>query len=219
MTKLMIFDLDGTLLYTLEDLAGATNWVLAQYGYPPHPTDRYRYLVGNGIYNLIRRALPEEARTDERVNRLAEEQTAYYNQHLLDHTRPYEGITEALAALRERGVEVAVLTNKPDSAAQQLMKDFFPEIDFFEVFGQRPGVPIKPDPAALNLLVEHAGVDKNEVFYFGDSNVDMEVANNAGIRGVGVLWGYRTKEELEGAGAYTTINKVSDLLLLAEKNG
>ncbi|WP_312641902.1 HAD family hydrolase [Hydrogenoanaerobacterium sp.] len=219
MTKLMIFDLDGTLLDTIHDLAAATNWVLERHGYPTHPTKAYHYFVGDGVLMLITRALPEEARIPEIIAQLKTEQVAYYNEHMLDSTKPFAGISEVLEELQNKGYALAVVTNKPNEPAQQLVKDFFPKINFMQVFGQRDGIPHKPDPTCVNMVIEQSGFSKDETLYFGDSDVDMLVAKNADVRGIGVLWGYRTKEELEKAGAYTVIDKVEDILSIAEKNG
>ena len=212
MTKLMIFDLDGTLLDTIRDLAEATNHVLAAHGYPTHSTEAYHYFVGNGVRTLISRSLPEQARTPERIEQFKEEQVAYYHEHMYDHTRPFPGMQQVLAALQGRGIKLAVVSNKVDEAVQQMICDFFPEIRFEHICGQRDGIPHKPDPTMVNLVIAEAGVSKAEVLYFGDSDVDMQTAHNAGVKGIGVLWGYRTKEELQSAGAYAVLDKVEDLL-------
>ncbi|MEF9853321.1 MAG: HAD family hydrolase [Hydrogenoanaerobacterium sp.] len=214
MTKLMIFDLDGTLLDTIHDLAAATNTVLTKHGYPTHTTPEYNYLVGNGVVKLITRALPENARTEQNIEEIKNEQVAYYNAHLYDNTKPFDGIPQALEKLQEQGVMLAVVTNKPDEAAKELIKSFFPNIGFAQVQGNCEGVPIKPNPAAVNRVIENSGVLKNEVLYFGDSDVDMIVAKNAGVTGVGVLWGYRTKEELQNAGAQLLIKHPQDILTI-----
>lgn len=216
MTKLMIFDLDGTLLDTIHDLAAATNRTLERHGYPTHPTKAYHYFVGNGVIKLITRALPEEARTPALIEQIKNEQVADYSLHMLDQTRPFAGIPEVLAALQARGIQLAVVTNKPDAPAQQLVRDFFPEIHFIQVLGNRKGIPVKPDPTAVNSVIEAAGAAKDEVLYFGDSDVDMLTAKNAGVKGIGVLWGYRTEDELRNAGALAILHNVEDLLLTPE---
>lgn len=218
MIKLMIFDLDGTLLDTIHDLANATNTVLTRHGYPVHPTQAYHYFVGDGVFKLIERALPLHARTPATIEQVRAEQVAYYTAHMFDNTKPFEGICAALTALAVQGVSLAVLTNKPDEPAQVLVRRFFPDISFDQVVGQRAGVPTKPDPTAVNKMIQQAGVAKEEVLYLGDSDVDMLMAANAGVCGIGVLWGYRTKEELQKAGAYAVIDKVEELLALPAKN-
>ncbi|RPF48472.1 phosphoglycolate phosphatase [Hydrogenoanaerobacterium saccharovorans] len=218
MIKLMIFDLDGTLIDSIHDLAAATNWVLKRHGYPTHPTDAYHYFVGDGVLMLIARALPEEARTPEIIAQLKTEQVAYYHEHMQDNTKPFHGISEVLLELQNRGYSLAVVTNKPNEQAQQLVKDFFPKINFIQVFGNRDGIPHKPDPTCVNMVIEQSGFTKDETLYIGDSDVDMLVANNAKVKGIGVLWGYRTKEELQKAGAYAIVDKVEDLLRIAQNN-
>lgn len=212
MTKLMIFDLDGTLLYTLEDLAIATNRVLKAHGFPEHPLEAYRYFVGNGLKAQITRALPEEKRGDAAlIDALAAGELAYYNAHMMEHTRPYEGIVPALEALQRRGVLLGVVTNKPDSAAQGLMRELFPTVHFFCVWGKREGTPLKPDPSGVLAILERAAIPKAEVLYFGDSGVDMQTAQNAGITGIGVLWGYRDAAELTQAGAARLLQHPNEL--------
>lgn len=218
MIKLIIFDLDGTLLDTIHDLATATNMVLAKHGYPTHPTQDYHYFVGDGIVKLIERALPPCACTPANIEQVRAEQIDYYTAHMFDSTKPFEGICDALTALAAQGVSLAVLTNKPDAPAQELVRRFFPDISFDQIAGQRVGVPTKPDPTAVNRMIQQANVLKEEVLYLGDSDVDMLTAANAGVRGIGVLWGYRTKDELQKAGAYAVIDKVEELLLLPAKN-
>lgn len=217
MTKLMIFDLDGTLLDTIRDLTNATNWVLKRHGYPTHPTQAYHYFVGNGVTRLIERALPQQARKMEIIKELQQEQVAYYQAHCLEQTAPFPGVAQALRALRQRDVLLAVATNKPNAPAQQLVRKFFAGIDFFAICGQREGVPTKPDPTVLLSIIEHAGVEKAQVLYFGDSDVDMLAAQNAGVKGIGVSWGYRTRQELQRAGAHAIIDKPEDFLRLEEK--
>ena len=212
MIKLMIFDLDGTLLDTIHDLAAATNTVLTKHGYSTHTTEEYHYLVGNGVVNLITRALPEKARTPQIIEEVMNEQVLYYNNHLYDNTKPFNAIPDVLAELERRGVMLAVVTNKPDAAAKELIKSFFPNIGFVQVQGNCEGIPVKPNPAAVNAVIKKSGVLKSEVLYFGDSDVDMQVAKNADVKAVGVLWGYRKKEELQNAGADILIENTEDII-------
>lgn len=216
MIKLMIFDLDGTLLDTIHDLAAATNFVLEKRGYKAHTTPEYYYLVGNGIYNLIKNSLPEGARTPENIEALKDEQLTYYSAHLYDNTKPFDGIPQALEALQKRGIKLAVVTNKPHAAAQELMRSFFPNIAFECVQGNCEGIPVKPNPAAVNMVIEKAGVLKDEVLYFGDSDVDMLVAKNAGVKAIGVLWGYRKEDELLSAGADIIIKAPEEIISMKE---
>lgn len=201
MTKLAIFDLDGTLLNTVEDLGNATNYALTQCGFPIHPTDAYYQMVGRGIYNLFRAAIPSEYATEDNVQRMASYFIPYYDAHKCDCTRPYDGIPGMLKTITAAGVRLAVASNKYQDGAEKLVHHFFGEYDFVRILGQREGQPIKPDPAIVDqVLAEVPSVTKSETVYVGDSNVDMQTGLNAGVRTVGVSWGFRTREELA---AYT----------------
>ena len=196
MKKLVIFDLDGTLLNTIADLATSTNHALRTCGFPTHDVSAYRYFVGNGITKLFERALPEEERTAEQVARIRPLFLAHYDAHNTDHSTPYPGIEALLATLQDHGVALAVASNKYQAATEKLVAHFFPGITFVKVLGQREGIPTKPDPGIVNEIVAVAGVEKSEVLYVGDSNVDMQTAQNGGVDACGVTWGFRPKEEL-----------------------
>ena len=196
MKKLVIFDLDGTLLNTIADLATSTNHALRTCGFPTHDVSAYRYFVGNGITKLFERALPEEERTAEQVARIRPLFLAHYDAHNTDHSTPYPGIEALLATLQDHGVALAVASNKYQAATEKLVAHFFPGITFVKVLGQREGIPTKPDPGIVNEIVAVAGVEKPEVLYVGDSNVDMQTAQNGGVDACGVTWGFRPKEEL-----------------------
>ncbi|WP_288354605.1 HAD family hydrolase [uncultured Bacteroides sp.] len=197
MKKLVIFDLDGTLLNTIADLAAATNYALTQFGYPTHPTDAYRFFVGNGINKLFERALPEQERTLENVIRIRSKFVPYYNIHNADLSRPYPGIEELLNLLQQHHLQLAVASNKYQEATAKLIGQYFPAIHFTAVFGQRDNVPTKPDPQVVNEIIQMAGVSKEEVVYIGDSGVDMQTGCNAGVTTIGACWGFRPKSELE----------------------
>lgn len=197
MKKLVIFDLDGTLLNTIADLAAATNYALTQFGYPTHPTDAYRFFVGNGINKLFERALPEQERTPENVIRIRSKFVPYYNIHNADLSRPYPGIEELLNLLQQHHLQLAVASNKYQEATAKLIGQYFPAIHFTAVFGQRDNVPTKPDPQVVNEIIQMAGVSKEEVVYIGDSGVDMQTGCNAGVATIGACWGFRPKSELE----------------------
>lgn len=197
MTKLAIFDLDGTLLNTVEDLGNATNYALEQCGFPTHPIEAYYQMVGRGIYNLFRAAVPAGQSTEEVVQRMASIFIPYYDAHKCDFTRPYDGIPAMLKTITAAGVRLAVASNKYQDGAEKLVHHFFGEYDFVRILGQREGQPIKPDPAIVDqVLAEVPSVTKSETVYVGDSNVDMQTGLNAGVRTVGVSWGFRTREEL-----------------------
>ena len=197
MTKLAIFDLDGTLLNTVEDLGNATNYALTQCGFPIHPTDAYYQMVGRGIYNLFRAAIPAGQSTEEVVQRMASIFIPYYDAHKCDFTRPYDGIPAMLKTITAAGVRLAVASNKYQDGAEKLVHHFFGEYDFVRILGQREGQPIKPDPAIVDqILAEVPSVTKSETVYVGDSNVDMQTGANAEVRTIGVTWGFRSREEL-----------------------
>lgn len=217
MKKLVIFDLDGTLLNTIADLAMATNQALQYFGYPVHETDAYRFFVGNGINKLFERTLPETERTAENIARIRSRFVPFYDAHNADMSRPYPGIQELLDALQQRGVMTAVASNKYQSATAKLIAHYFPTIRFTEVQGQREGIPTKPDPSIVRDILAKAGVEKEEVLYVGDSGVDMQTAHNAGVNAIGVAWGFRPREELEACHPVCIIEKAEDLLPLLDE--
>lgn len=197
MKRLVIFDLDGTLLNTIADLANSTNHALNQLGYPTHEPEEYNFMVGNGINKLFERALPEGEKTEENVLRVRQEFIPYYDQHNADESRPYPGIPELLETLQAKGIQLAVASNKYQAATEKLIAHYFPNIKFIAVFGQRDGVNVKPDPAIVEDILRISGTPKKEVLYVGDSGVDMQTARNAGVTACGVTWGFRPLAELE----------------------
>ena len=215
--RLIVFDLDGTLLNSLEDLADSANWVLEQHGFPTHPVDAYRYFVGDGVRKLIERILPQEERTEARIEQCQQEFVAYYKVHMEDKTSVYEGITELLVELKNRGLKIAVATNKVHIAVKPLMEKYFPEIRFDSMIGQREGVPVKPAPQIMFDILRETGCEPSEALHVGDTATDMQLAHNAGVTPVGVLWGYRPLEELQEAGAKFIIEKPEELLRLVHE--
>ena len=212
MTKLAIFDLDGTLLNTVEDLGNATNYALTQCGFPIHPTDAYYQMVGRGIYNLFRAAIPSEYATEDNVQRMASYFIPYYDAHKCDCTRPYDGIPEMLKTITDRGVRLAVASNKYQDGAEKLVHHFFGDYEFVKILGQREGQPIKPDPAIVDqILAEVPYISKAETVYVGDSNVDMQTGANAKVRTIGVSWGFRGREELAAYHPSAIIDTPEDL--------
>ena len=212
MKKLVIFDLDGTLLNTIADLAASTNQALRHFCYPEHPTEAYRFFVGNGINKLFERALPESERTEENVLRIRSKFIPYYNEHNADFSTPYPDIPEVLHILQEHGLMLAVASNKYQLATEKLIAHYFPTIRFVKVLGQREGIPVKPDPTIVNDILKIAHVSKEEVLYVGDSGVDMQTAINAGVDAVGVTWGFRPRTELEPLKPLGLIDKAKELL-------
>lgn len=197
MKKLVIFDLDGTLLNTIADLAHSTNYALNKLGYPTHEIEKYNFMVGNGIDKLFERALPEGEKSKENVLRVRKEFVPYYDIHNADDSRPYPGIPELLSYLQDAGIQITVASNKYQAATQKLIDHYFPEIHFTAVFGQREGIKVKPDPTVVFDILEVAKVTKEEVLYVGDSGVDMQTAANARVTACGVTWGFRPRAELE----------------------
>ena len=217
MKKLVIFDLDGTLLNTIADLAQSTNHALQALGYPTHDTSAYPFMVGNGINKLFERALPEGEKTQENVLRVRAEFIPYYNIHNADLSRPYPGIPQLLDALQAKGIQIAVASNKYQEATTKLIAHYFPGIRFCAVLGQREGIPVKPDPTIVHDILKQAQVSPEEVLYVGDSGVDMQTARNAGVEACGVTWGFRPRTELEEASPAHIVNKTEDILMLAGK--
>ena len=272
MTKLVIFDLDGTLLDTVEDLGNATNYALRMCGFPERPLKDYYQLVGRGIYNLFRSAMqaPDSGKVtlpdggnetvsvegnvpasvevsasapvpdEEMVSRMASYFLPYYGEHMCDFTRPYPGIPEMLASLAAAGIQVALASNKYQEGAEKLIHRFFPEIPFMKVLGQREGQPIKPDPQVVfqimagapevgpqslptdkqpfdpvlgpqSLLSDRQPFAPEDVAYVGDSNVDMQTGLNAGVRTIGVTWGFRDRAELEAFHPFAVVDTVQEL--------
>lgn len=278
MTKLVIFDLDGTLLDTVEDLGNATNYALRMCGFPERPLKDYYQLVGRGIYNLFRSAMqapdeagvsasdasnapvpgeagaptsdaskapvPDEAMApvpdEAMVHKMASYFLPYYGEHMCDCTRPYPGIPEMLASLAAAGIQVALASNKYQEGAEKLIRRFFPEIPFMKVLGQREGQPIKPDPQVVfqimatepeagphSLPTARQPIDPvvgpqslpsdrqtfapEDVAYVGDSNVDMQTGLNAGVRTIGVTWGFRDRAELEAFHPFAVVDTVQEL--------
>lgn len=197
MRKLIVFDLDGTLLNTIADLAEATNHALQVCGYPTHTTDEYAFFVGNGVDKLFERALPPMERNEENIRKIRSIFIPYYNVHNADLSRPYEGIVQMLETLQEKRFLLAVASNKYQEATRKLILHYFPHISFIRIFGQREGVPLKPDPAVILEIMRGVGVEHENMIYVGDSGVDMQTGHNAGVETIGVSWGFRPRAELE----------------------
>lgn len=196
-----IFDLDGTLIDSLGDLANACNAVLQARDLPAHPEEAYRYFVGDGVAKLIERMLPPKERTQDVCNACRQAFDRYYQSHCLDKTRPYPGIVPLLDNLRAAGAKTAVLSNKPNAFVNQICRVLFGSGRFDFVFGQREGVPNKPAPAGIVQLIKLSGAMPQETVMLGDSAMDMEAAKRAGVYGIGVAWGFRGSDELKAAGA------------------
>lgn len=210
--KLVIFDLDGTLLNTITDLGQAANYALEKNGYATHHLSSYPHFVGNGIRKLIERVLPAEDRDEVTVEKLRGDFMEYYNEHLTDTTTPYPGIEDMLRDLQAAGVKMAVATNKYQEAATRLILHFFPYISWVAIAGQIEGVPVKPDPSVVFRILGEYPTAKHDVMMVGDSGVDMETARRACVESTGVSWGFRSVAELTEAYADHIINAPDELV-------
>lgn len=215
--KLIIFDLDGTLLNTIGDLAIGCDHMLSLRGLPGHTYEEYCTFVGNGIMRLVERALPEELRTEEYVKAARKDFADYYIDHIDQKSVPYEGIIELVDELQAKGAKLAVASNKFQAGTDKLIRKFFPNIDFVEICGNREGVPLKPDTALVDFILEKAGVERNRVAMVGDSGVDIQTARNAGITSVGVSWGFRSVEELKENRADYIVSSAEELRKVLEE--
>lgn len=213
MKKLVIFDLDGTLLNTIADLGDACNYALRTLGYSEHALATYNYMVGNGVRKLIERAEPDA--DQETVERLLNLFRQYYDEHSTDHTAPYPGIPELLAKLHENGVAIAVATNKYQAAVDKIIPHFFPDIPFVAILGQIDDRPVKPDPSIVFAALNEHPTPKADVLFVGDSAVDIETARRACVESVGVTWGFRPMSELRGAYADHIVSDPAEILTIA----
>ncbi len=216
MKTYIIFDLDGTLLNTIDDLANATNHALKEHGYPQHGLWVYPTMVGNGVTKLIERAMPEESRSEANINAVLTSFKTYYSEHCCDLTKPYPGIPELLGQLTGKGVNLAVTSNKYQEAVSRIIKHFFPTDNFRAILGNTEGMPRKPDPSIVFKALSEWPTPKNEVLYVGDSGVDMETARRACVESVGVSWGFRTIHELKEALADHIISTPAQILDLLD---
>lgn len=198
--KAVIFDLDGTLVNTLEDIADSVNHVLQQRGLPTHPTEAFRLMVGDGSRKLIERCLPAEKQDD--VDQVLSDYQAHYRTHLLCKTAPYPGIPAMLTQLCSAGLKLAVLSNKPDQGTCQIVEALFPPGTFQVVRGHREGSALKPDPASAREIMTELNTAPAETVFVGDTSIDMRTATAAGLKAIGVTWGFRSAEELTSHGAW-----------------
>jgi phosphoglycolate phosphatase len=210
--RAVLFDLDGTLLDTLVDIADATNAVLAQLGQPTHSLDQYRFFIGDGVSVLFQRALPAEQRVPAMLDQCMAGFEREYGRRWDQSSCPYPGVVEMLAALAKRAVPLAVLSNKPDEFTKKCVTRYFAETPFRAVVGQRPAVPRKPDPAAAHEIARTLGIAEGEFLYVGDTPTDMQTARNAGMFAIGVTWGFRSADELRSAGAAAIMSEPQELL-------
>lgn len=208
--KAAIFDMDGTILNTLQDLQNATNYALREHNFPERTYEEVRNFVGNGVQKLIERALPEGSSYETVQSVLASFKT-YYKVHSTDTTAPYEGIPEAIKKLREAGIKTAVVSNKPDFGVQDLVKDFFPNL-FDAALGEKAGIAKKPAPDMVNSALDSLAVSKADSVYIGDSDVDFMTAKNSGLSFIGCSWGFKGRSFLEKLGAGTIVDNAEQLV-------
>ncbi len=215
MKKLVIFDLDGTLLNTIADLGNACNYALRTLGYAEHPLPAYNYMVGNGVRMLMQRAAPDAS--PEVIDTLLKLFREYYDNHCTDLTEPYPGIPELLSQLRELGIDVAVTSNKYESAVKKIIGHYFPNIDFVATLGETPDRTKKPDPSIVFAVLGDHPTPKRDVIYVGDSAVDIETARRACVESVGVTWGFRPVSELTDANANHIVSDPEEILVMATR--
>ncbi|MDY7033102.1 MAG: HAD family hydrolase [Thermodesulfobacteriota bacterium] len=210
--KAVLFDLDGTLIDTLEDLGDSVNRVLDEKGFPTHTMDAYRYFVGDGALKLITRALPESERDNETVMVCLDAFREDYGYNWNVKTQPYKGIVEMLDMLTAHDMKMAILSNKPHEFTEQCVSEFLPKWHFQVVMGQKEPFPLKPDPSGALEVSRLLGVPPAEILYLGDTSIDMNTAKAAGMFPVGVLWGFRPAEELKESGALVLMEKPIDIM-------
>ena len=213
--RLAMFDLDGTLLNTLQDLTDSVNAVLLQHGFPTHSLDAVRSFVGNGIFTLIQKAVPVGTK-EEKLNAVFEDFKLYYAAHCADKTRPYEGVANMLLELRRQGVFTAVVSNKADFAAKELVDRYFSGL-FDAVVGEKEGVPRKPAPDSVLAVMRSLGCAATETVYIGDSDVDVETARNAEVDGIFVDWGFRSADLLRACSAATIVSTPEEIVKILSK--
>jgi phosphoglycolate phosphatase len=212
--RAIIFDLDGTLLDTLKGIADSMNAILIRMGFPTHPVDDFRYLVGDGRDNMIERALPVDRRDEQTLAECSSVIAEEYTRCWPEGTKIYDGIPELLNALQQQKVPMAILSNKPDNFTQIMVKEFFAEDPFTLIRGAVADVPGKPDPTSATQIAHDLAIEPEQIIFLGDTNTDMWTANAAGMYAVGALWGFREADELLQCGAKKLIERPQDLLTL-----
>lgn len=193
----VLFDLDGTLVDSIEDIADSMNKILLNKGFPTHELIAYKSFIGEGIKNLVRKALPEDKRADSSVSLFFDEMMNEYKQHLTEKTRPYDGIAILLDVLTKRQMKLTILSNKADELTKIVVNNLLSDWNFEIVMGAQNHIPRKPNPEGAFIISKKLGIEPNKFIYLGDTGIDMQTANDAGMYSIGVLWGYRSKEDLE----------------------
>ncbi|MDF3129803.1 HAD family hydrolase [Kiritimatiellaeota bacterium B1221] len=212
-TKAALFDLDGTLVDSLQDIANAMNEVLEKRHFPPHPVEAYNTFVGDGMEELIRRVLPRDIEACSRlVEAMVLEMKKAYARHWREHAFAYEGIREMLAGLQAAGIRMGILSNKPDDFVREMVDFVFPEVKFHTVRGVIVGGPVKPSPEGAVEILKGWGLEPAEVLYVGDTNTDMQTGKNTGMFTMGVTWGFRDRRELESSGADAVVDRPAEIV-------
>lgn len=217
MIKLCIFDLDGTLINSLNDLAAAVNYALDKNNFPIHPVIAYKDFIGNGIVVLIERATAKTNANENDRKKILADFNEYYNIHKTDTTAPYNYCVELLEELQRKGIYLAVNTNKPHRFAKDIVTKLYPNISFDIIFGKKDDIPTKPDPYATKYILDTLNIDKSECLYIGDSNVDVFTAQNANVHFCGVDWGFRGYEILKSLGAENIVYSPMEILKVIER--
>ncbi len=212
----MLFDLDGTLLDTLRDIVDSMNFALEQLGFPPHPVDAYRYFIGDSVKLMVSRALPENARDENTIEKCRQASSQEYARRWDKTTKPYPDIPQLLKELDKRKIRKAVLSNKPDEFTKPMVTKILPEFSFDIVLGVNPSIKRKPDPGAALLIADKLGIPAEKFLYLGDTNTDMQTAAASGMYAVGALWGYRDAKELLAHGAKALAEKPLDVLKIID---
>ncbi len=212
MIKAVLFDLDGTLVNSLADLANSVNFALTQFGFPTHETEKFKYFVGDGMAKLIERVLPENKKDNEIKAQVLDTFMNHYRMHYADKTIAYDGIEELVKQLADNDLKLAVVSNKAQDMAVEVTLKVLKGLQFDIVCGKREGYPTKPDPTLTLEIIKELGVKSEDCVFIGDSGMDMAVAKNANLKSIGVLWGFRTEEELSVNGADYIVNHPSEIL-------
>jgi len=213
--KAAFFDMDGTLVNSMADLATATNFAMEKHGFPAKPEENYAYYAGNGIYKMIERALEPIVVSEAKLKEIRDDFFDYYETHCTVKTYAYEGVGRLVQTLKEKGIKVACITNKVEKIANDIIDHFFGGMDI--VYGQIDGMPNKPDPYFTNKALEELHIKPEECVFIGDTDVDMQTAKNSGTIGIGVLWGFRPKEELIANGAKHIAENAEEIIEIIEK--
>lgn len=212
MIKACIFDFDGTLMNTLEDIAASINYGLINHGFEPKEVEDYRFIVGGDLYDMARLALPEESRDEETILGVCKDYQEDYSKHFFRKSKPYPGVVEMLEKLVEKGIDICVISNKPIEYMVPMANAGFPSIHFKHIIGSTSGFPPKPDPTSCNVLMSTLGIREDEAIFIGDSDVDIQIAKNAGAFSIGCGWGFRGGEELIKEGSDYVIHNALDVL-------